>query len=75
MDEFDGDNQLINYQEDDETSEDLIRAFSPQNDQTIEKEIQPVTQIQGLSPRGLKHRKFNLKKSRYHHCYYSQTKH
>ncbi len=48
--------------EDDKTSDALIRAFSPQNDQDMEEEIlQQVTQSQGLSPRGLNHGKFHFK--------------
>ncbi|TMW88300.1 hypothetical protein EJD97_018740 [Solanum chilense] len=52
QDEVDGDNKSVNdQQDDDETIESLIRAFSPQNDQSIEDEIQQATQTQGLSPR------------------------
>ena len=59
---MDGNNQSINDKEDDnERSEVLIRAFSQQNDQLIEDKIQHATQTQGLQPRRLKHRKFNLK--------------
>lgn len=47
--------------EDDETNDALIRAFSPQNDQYMEEEIEQVTQKEGLSPKGLKHEKFRFK--------------
>ena len=61
-DEMDGDNHSIKeVEEDDETSDALIRAFSPHNDQTLEEEIQQVTQSQCLSPRGLHHEKFHFK--------------
>lgn len=62
-DEMDGDNHSIEeVEEDDDISEALIRAFSPHNDQTLEEEIQQVTQSQCLSPRGLHHEKFHFKK-------------
>ena len=52
-DEMDGDNHSIEeVEEDDKTSESVIRAFSPHNDQTLEEEIQEVTQSQCLSSRG-----------------------
>ena len=62
MDEVDGGNKFMDdKEEDDETYEELSRAFSPQKDQTIEDEIQQATQTQGLSPRRLQHSKFQLK--------------
>ena len=62
-DEMDGDNHSIKeVEEDDETSEALIKASSPHNDQTLEEEIQHVTQRQCLSPRGFHHEKFHFKK-------------
>ena len=48
--------------EDDETSEALIKAFSPSIDQALEVEIQQVTQNQYLSVRGFQHDKFHYKK-------------
>ena len=62
-DEMDGDNHSIKeVEEDDETSEALIRAIGPHNDQTLEEEIQQVAQSQCLSPRGSHHEKFHFKK-------------
>ncbi|WMV45630.1 hypothetical protein MTR67_039015 [Solanum verrucosum] len=53
-DEIDADQLPINDQdEDDEISESLIKAFSPNNDNGFEKELQHVTNTQGLSPRGI----------------------
>ena len=59
---MDRDTKPMHDQEDnDETSEALSRAFSPQKDQSIEDEIQQATQTQELSPRRLQYRKFHLK--------------
>ncbi|TMX01005.1 hypothetical protein EJD97_025410, partial [Solanum chilense] len=61
QDEFDRDNQSLHDQEeDDETSEALIRAFSSPNSQNLEDEIQHLTLNQLLYPRGFQHEKFNF---------------
>lgn len=62
-DEIEGDNHsLEKFDEDNERSEALIKAFSPHNDQPLEEEMQNLTQIQCLSPRGFNHDKFHFKK-------------
>ncbi|TMW83196.1 hypothetical protein EJD97_002524, partial [Solanum chilense] len=62
-DEIDGDNHsLEDLNEDDETSEALNKEFNPQNDQTLEKEIQQVTQSQCRYLRGFHHHKFHFNK-------------
>ncbi|KAG5605826.1 hypothetical protein H5410_027318 [Solanum commersonii] len=61
-DDLDGDNHsLEDLDEDDETRETLIRAFSPYLDQGLEEEIQKVANSQGLSPRVLHHDRFQFK--------------
>ncbi|KAK4706260.1 hypothetical protein R3W88_034185 [Solanum pinnatisectum] len=62
-DEMDGDTQSLKDPDDDEeTSDQLIRALSPNYEKNLEEEIQQVTDIQGLSPRGFQHNKFHFKK-------------
>ena len=46
--------------DDNETSDALIRTFRPQNYNDLGEEVQQVTQKQGLSPRRLKHEKFHF---------------
>ncbi|KAH0641963.1 hypothetical protein KY285_032842 [Solanum tuberosum] len=63
-DEFDADNLPINDRdEEDEISEALIKAFSPNNEDTLVREIQHVTNTQGLSPRGIHLDRLPLQKS------------
>lgn len=47
--------------DDDETSESLIRSISHQNYQSLEDEFKHITQNQGLSRRAPQHEKFNFK--------------
>ncbi|KAG5598990.1 hypothetical protein H5410_030360 [Solanum commersonii] len=62
QDELDVENQsLRDLDEDDETSELLIRAFSPQPDKSFADEVHQVTKKQGLSPTAIHHNKFQFK--------------
>ncbi|KAK4733761.1 hypothetical protein R3W88_008022 [Solanum pinnatisectum] len=61
-DESDRDNySLKDPDDDDETSEALIKTFSPRYDHNLEEEIQQVADKQGLSPSGFQHEKFHFK--------------
>ncbi|TMW82336.1 hypothetical protein EJD97_006217 [Solanum chilense] len=62
-DELGGDNQSLDeYEDNDETSEALIRAFSPNNDHSLDIEIQQVTKNQCLSPRSFQQNRFHFTK-------------
>ena len=62
-DELVWDNQsLDDYDDNDKSSEALIRAFSPYKDQTLENKIQQVTKNQSLSPRSFQQDKFHFTK-------------
>ena len=62
-DELGEDNQSRQDSDDnDETSEALIRAFSPHNDQTMENEVQQLTKNQSLSPRSFQKDRFHFTK-------------
>ena len=55
------DNQsLQNPDDEDETSDALVRDFSHQNDQDLEEEHKQVTKTQGSPPRELKHENFHF---------------
>ncbi|TMW88301.1 hypothetical protein EJD97_018741, partial [Solanum chilense] len=61
-DELDRDNHsLHDPDEDNETNEAVIKAFSSSNDQAVEDEIQQVSKSQVLSPREFQHDNFHLK--------------
>ena len=62
-DELEGDSQSLGeYEDNDETSEALIRAFSPYKDHSLEDEIQTVTKNQTLSPRSFQQNRFHFTK-------------
>ncbi|TMW84749.1 hypothetical protein EJD97_024492, partial [Solanum chilense] len=62
-DKIDGDNHSMEeYDEYIESSEALIKSFSPHIDLTQEEEILQVIESQCLSPRGFHHEKFHFKK-------------
>ena len=62
-DDLDKDNHSLDEpDEDDETSEAFIKAFSYHNYQALEEDIQLVAQSQCLSQRGFQHDKFHFKK-------------
>ena len=52
---------LDDMDEDDETSKDLIKAFSPSKDQALEDDIPQVSKSQGLSPQRFQHDRFHFK--------------
>lgn len=61
-DEVSRDNQYVQDPDDDgETSEALIRAFSLQNNHVVEEEFNQVTQNEGLPPRRMQHEKLHFK--------------
>ncbi|TMW83795.1 hypothetical protein EJD97_000707 [Solanum chilense] len=62
-DEIGSDSQSLQEDEDnDETSEALIRAFSPYKDHSLEDEIKQVTKTQSLSPRSFQQNRFHFTK-------------